>query len=138
MHAEDDALRLGRAGAKRGHCKDCRDCHGAFERRQSVSGAAAVCCAHMNLRKLARGTPGRRFTDRYSTRRGHGAVAKALAIAVGSGLVVLGAIMLVTPGPGALVLLLGAALVAGESQRCARGLDRLELALRARFCRARR
>lgn len=35
-----------------------------------------------------------------------------------------------TPGPGFLVLLIGAAIIAGQSRRLARALDRAELRLR--------
>jgi len=45
-------------------------------------------------------------------------------------LIVAGAVMLVTPGPGVPILLLGAMLIAGESRRAALALDRLELAVR--------
>ena len=85
------------------------------------------------------GTPGERFTDRYRrARAARHPLAKPFNLAGGIGLMLLGAVMLVTPGPGMLLILLGAALVAGESHRLARYFDRLELALRARLRRARR
>ena len=85
------------------------------------------------------GTPGERFTDRYrKARAARHPLAKPFSLAGGVALVLLGAVMIVTPGPGLLLILLGAALIAGESHRLARYFDRLELALRARLGRARR
>ena len=55
---------------------------------------------------------------------------RALTICVGAVLVAAGLFMLVAPGPGILVFLLGGALVAGESQPAARFLDALEVRIR--------
>lgn len=49
-----------------------------------------------------------------------------LAVAGGLLLVLLGIVMLVTPGPGLLVIAIGAALIAGESRFIARALDRID------------
>lgn len=50
--------------------------------------------------------------------------------------IVAGLIMLVLPGPGLLVMIAGAALLAEESLFTARLLDRFELWMRRRFARA--
>ena len=52
-----------------------------------------------------------------------------LAIGLGLLLLALGLLMLVLPGPGVLVGLVGAALIAGESRWAAQLLDRLDLGL---------
>ena len=96
--------------------------------------------AHLGeLRRFIQGAPGRRFSDHYARqRRARSLLARALAMTAAAVLLLLGSIMLVTPGPGVLTLVLGAALVASQSHRAAHGLDRLELALRARLRRWRR
>jgi hypothetical protein len=87
---------------------------------------------------LADGTPGRRFRDRYAHAQRRRSRLGALLVVMGAiGLIIVGSVMLFTPGPGALLVLLGAALVAGESYRAARALDRIELALRAALRRLR-
>lgn len=83
----------------------------------------------MGLQDLLRGTPGRRFTARYRRRRPP--LARTLGVAGGAALMVLGAILLVAPGPGLVVLLAGAVLLARESRRAARWLDRAELCVRS-------
>lgn len=55
---------------------------------------------------------------------------RMLIVAAGVALVTLGAIMMFAPGPGMLVLLIGAGLLAEESERVARWLDALEVLLR--------
>jgi hypothetical protein len=91
--------------------------------------------AHLaELRGFLRGVPGRRFSDHYvRQRRARSVLARALAMTAAAVLLVLGSIMLVTPGPGVLTLVLGAALIASQSHGAARRLDRLELAFRARL-----
>jgi hypothetical protein len=83
--------------------------------------------------ELKSGTPGRRFASVYEERHrlpGRRA-ARALVIAAGMALVVLGTLMILTPGPGALFAVLGASLVASESRGFAHALDWCELRLRA-------
>ena len=78
-------------------------------------------------RTLMDARPGRRFT-RYNahvqTRCSY------LTMAVGFATVLLGLLLTLTPGPGFLVLLIGGAIIAGQSRRLARALDRAELRLR--------
>ena len=73
--------------------------------------------------------PGRRFQIRYHQRRHMRASAlwTPLYVMVGSLLFVLGLTMLVAPGPGLIVLFVGAALIAQESLVVARALDRSEI-----------
>lgn len=74
------------------------------------------------------GTPGRRFSDRYHRRQSR--IARFLVGAAGAVLIVLGALLVLTPGPGLVVLLAGALLLAGESRAAARWLDAAELRVR--------
>ena len=80
----------------------------------------------------AEARPGKRFQARYRQRRDMRASAlwTPLYVIVGSALFVLGLTMLVAPGPGLIVLFVGAALVAQESLVVARGLDRTEVGIR--------
>ena len=81
-------------------------------------------------RELRHGKPGRRFRDRYDRRRSHSrhAGGRKWSMIVGGVLIVLaGIVLLPLPGPGMLVVALGALLVAEESLSMARALDWLEL-----------
>lgn len=82
------------------------------------------------------GKPGRRFSDRYHRRASR--VARVLVASCGVALIVLGVLLVPTPGPGLLVLLAGALLFAGESRGAARWLDATELRLRELARRLRR
>jgi putative transmembrane protein PGPGW len=78
-------------------------------------------------RQLVNARPGRRFI-RY-----HEHVQKRasyLSMAVGIAVVVLGLLLSLTPGPGFVFVLLGAAILAGQSRSLARALDRFEIRLR--------
>jgi hypothetical protein len=87
--------------------------------------------------KILDGKPGRRFMARYRhRRRSRNQWLHALTMAGAVALVLLGLILLVTPGPGSLVLILGATLLARQSRRAAMMLDRAELRVRAIFRRA--
>ncbi|MGH8173247.1 MAG: PGPGW domain-containing protein [Rhodanobacteraceae bacterium] len=80
---------------------------------------------------------GERFQRRYRRNKARaGLVRKFAIIGGGLALVVIGIALLVLPGPGLLLMLLGAGLIAEESQVAARLLDRMDLAVQ-RF-RARR
>ena len=78
-------------------------------------------------------TPGERFQKYYKRRHQfrQSAWRKALLIAGGLLVIAVGVFMLVAPGPGLLVVFLGAVLVAQQSLLAARTLDWLELRLRA-------
>lgn len=74
---------------------------------------------------------GRRFQTRHRVRRARtGGLARKIAISALGALVMLaGLAMLVLPGPGLLVMVIGAAFIAEESLFAARWLDRLDLYL---------
>ena len=73
--------------------------------------------------------PGQRFQNRYWRRnaRRSSIWRKLLVIVAGLALLAIGIVMLVLPGPGSLVIVLGAALVAEESLWASRLLDRCGL-----------
>ena len=72
---------------------------------------------------------GRRFQMRYRQRREKpsGTWRKIVLMSLGTGLVLLGIVMIVLPGPGLLAILVGAALIAQESLVASRVLDRIDL-----------
>ena len=77
-----------------------------------------------------RDTPsGRRFQTRYRMRRAQkgGYLRKILLSTAGGLLMMVGVALLVLPGPGLLVMLIGAAFIAEESLFAARMLDRIDL-----------
>lgn len=76
--------------------------------------------------------PGQRFTKHFHQRqqqRPSSLHNKILAFGGGILLIGVGLIMLIAPGPGILVVLIGAALIAQESLTAARILDWLDLRL---------
>ena len=83
--------------------------------------------------ELKSGMPGRRFASVYEERHRHpeSQTVRALVIAGGTALLVLGMLMILTPGPGAVLMILGASLVASESRGIAHALDWCELRARA-------
>ncbi len=88
----------------------------------------------MRLKDLLRGAPGRRFSALYRLRRQRRRRwLRLLGVTSGGLLMLIGILLVPTPGPGLLALLLGAGLIASESLAFARALDRLELRLRALF-----
>lgn len=78
---------------------------------------------------LRRQTPGERFQAFYQSRQER-RQGSAVTAVVAFALLLVGAVMLVIPGPGLLVMALGFALLASQSQGLARRLDGLELRLR--------
>ena len=88
---------------------------------------------HRRWRRFAAVPPGQRFQahfDRRQQTRPRGLHQKILAI--GGGVLVMGAglFFLLAPGPGLLILLIGALLVAEESRTVARWLDGADRRLR--------
>lgn len=77
--------------------------------------------------------PGQRFREHFNRRQASkpSALHKRI-LAMGAGILImgLGLIMLIAPGPGILVLLLGATLIAQESLSAARFMDWADLRLR--------
>ncbi len=83
--------------------------------------------------------PGERFCltfERQQRARRHAAVRIAF-VAGGVLLIIAGLVALVAPGPGLVMIALGFLLIARESSRLARTLDRLELAARRWWARRR-
>ena len=87
--------------------------------------------------ELMRSEPGRRFQDRNDRHRMNGLRewnrARNLKPLLGVAIIVPGIIMIPAPGPGAVIVVLGLALVADEYRPVAIFLDRSELGLRAAF-----
>ncbi|HEX8384644.1 MAG TPA: PGPGW domain-containing protein [Rubricoccaceae bacterium] len=83
-------------------------------------------------REVRSGEPGSRFQDQYERRQKSGRSPVRKGAVVVAGLVVLacGVFLLPAPGPGFLVVAIGAALVAEESLVAARASDWTEVRLR--------
>src|ERR1041384_2910549 len=66
-----------------------------------------------NWRELTRGTPGKRFQERYEKKRrsGQSGVARTLKLTAAILLIAAGIVLLVIPGPGSVLIVLGAALL---------------------------
>lgn len=91
-------------------------------------------------REFRHAAPGQRFAERYE-RLNHGdrgVAGRVLLIAVGVVLVAVGIVFMPLPGPGFVPVLIGFALLAGESRRFAAWLDRAELRVREWLRRRRR
>lgn len=75
---------------------------------------------------------GERFQRRYDRRHAEGTTALRRWGYIGLGVVVVaaGIFFLPAPGPGMVIIALGAGLIAQESRTAARGLDRTELRIR--------
>ena len=78
------------------------------------------------------GLPGRRFQQQFRLRQRFrcGAARKALVVTAGILLAAAGVFLLFVPGPGIIILLIGAVLVAQQSSFAARAFDRIEIRLR--------
>ncbi|NKF24576.1 PGPGW domain-containing protein [Solimonas marina] len=85
-----------------------------------------------NWRLLKQAPAGERF-QRYHEHRQHarrGPARRMLQLGGGAVITVIGVIMMPAPGPGTLVVIAGAALMAGESRSVARALDGTERRIR--------
>ena len=82
--------------------------------------------------ELKRGRPGHRFQDRYARRQqsARGAVARCAFVCTGVVIALLGIVFLPLPGPGMIIIALGALLMADGSRTAAKALDALELRAR--------
>ena len=93
-------------------------------------------------RRFAAEKPGARFQRRYRRSRNpdvpRGWRRRALALTLGTVLMALGLVMLVTPGPGVVLLIVGAGFLAEESLWLARLLDGAEIRIRRLWRRMRR
>lgn len=83
-------------------------------------------------RQLKAGKPGHRFQSQYEAqqKRRRPAWVRPVWMAAGTAVMAVGVVALPAPGPGFLIIGLGAALVARESLIAARILDWIELRLR--------
>jgi uncharacterized protein (TIGR02611 family) len=80
-------------------------------------------------RDVAKAKPGKRFRKRYYGRAGRrcSAIVKPFYLSLGAALLLTGIVMMPAPGPGCLVALVGATMLAEESLLAARVLDISEL-----------
>jgi len=79
-------------------------------------------------KELVASQPGHRFQDRYRSRSRTGSKGvRVLKLAGGLVLIVAGIVLLFVPGPGSVLLVVGAALLGQESLVVARMLDRSEV-----------
>jgi len=93
-----------------------------------------------SLRSFKTGTPGERFRRRYYRRResGRGIFTKYFSILSGVIIMAAGLFFIPAPGPGMIILAIGAALVARESLLAARALDWTEVVVRKLWRKSRR
>jgi hypothetical protein len=93
-----------------------------------------------NWASLKRGRPGSRFQDQHDKQRkaGKSGAGRALRIGLGALLLPAGVFFLPAPGPGMIILALGAVLIAREFRLAAKALDQLEVTARRVFGRLRR
>ena len=83
-------------------------------------------------RRFLAAPSGTRFQAHYQRMKARATLMRALVgIGLGLLLLALGLVLLVLPGPGTLVALVGAALLAGESLTVAKILDRLDVRVTA-------
>jgi hypothetical protein len=85
--------------------------------------------------QLRKGRPGSRFQEQYDRNRREqtGAPGRVLRIAVGVLLFPIGVFFLAVPGPGLLVIALGAVMIAREFRTAARAMDAIEVRGRQAF-----
>ena len=83
-------------------------------------------------RDLTKAKPGTRFQNRYQCRKGRrgSPFLKACYMALGAVLFVTGIILMPAPGPGVLVMFVGAGMLAEESLLVAHALDAAEVKVR--------
>ena len=82
--------------------------------------------------KFAERPPGSRFKQMYKEHKaaGESASKRILLVVAGVIIIAVGIVALPAPGPGTLIIALGAGLIAAESETMATWLDKLELTLR--------
>ena len=80
---------------------------------------------------LKQGKPGKRFQNRYERRKtSRSALWKPFYLLVGTVLTLAGLVLMPAPGPGFIVVFIGAAMLAEQSLWVARALDWIEVGLR--------
>jgi UPF0716 family protein affecting phage T7 exclusion len=95
-------------------------------------GSSMLKHTRQSWQRFKAGLPGRRFQQQFRQRRRFrsGAARKSLLMATGILLAVAGVFLLFVPGPGIIILLIGAVLIAQQSSLAARAFDRIEIRLR--------
>jgi hypothetical protein len=84
-----------------------------------------------NWTDLAKHPPGRRFQNRHRRQDQRGSsTSRTLKLAASIVLILAGAVLLVIPGPGSVLIVIGAALLAEESMIVARFMDSAEVRIR--------
>jgi hypothetical protein len=85
-------------------------------------------------RAITHSPPGKRFQSRYEKKQRDGRKrGRTLKLVAAAALIAVGIVLLVIPGPGSVLILVGAALLAEESSRVARFLDSTEIRIRRIF-----
>jgi uncharacterized protein (TIGR02611 family) len=86
-------------------------------------------------RAIRTAKPGTRFQNRYERRKGRrcSAWVKPFYLMLGGALFLAGLVLMPAPGPGFLVVFIGAGMLAEESLLAAKAFDWVELKLRALF-----
>ena len=102
------------------------------QRARELCGQNGVSSAHSSWQAFWRDPPGQRFSRRHERLQGGGRhpVGRVLRGLLGVVLILFGLVFMVLPGPGFVPVGAGLALLASESRRLSRGLDRAELKLR--------
>jgi uncharacterized protein (TIGR02611 family) len=95
---------------------------------------------HKQWRDVTKVKPGNRFHNRYERRKNRrcSAFVKPFYLMLGATVFIAGLVLMPAPGPGLLLVFLGAGMLAEESLLAARVLDRAELKLRAMLASATR
>jgi hypothetical protein len=85
--------------------------------------------------RFKRRKPGQRFQERYREKQKlrRGVLRKVLVTASGALIFAIGVFLLAFPGPGTILIFIGASLIGEESLLGARGLDWLEIRLRSLY-----
>jgi uncharacterized protein (TIGR02611 family) len=91
----------------------------------------------MEWQSLKKGSPGKRFQDRYARRKKNrqdrSAVLRIAKMVLGIAIILVGLVLVPAPGPGWVVVFLGLALISNEIHWVAVVLDWAEVKLRAAF-----
>lgn len=108
--------------------------HGYFDPKhgRELCGRSDVLPNSRTWRDFWRDPPGKRFARRHERVSGGGGhvLGRVVRGTLGVVLVLIGIVFMALPGPGFVPVLAGLALLAGESERLARALDRAELRVR--------
>jgi hypothetical protein len=96
-----------------------------------ATGALVIEALKKNWTELSKEPPGRRFQNRHRRQEHRGSsTSRTLKLALAIVLLAAGAVLLLIPGPGSLLILIGAALLAEESLIVAKFMDRTEVRIR--------